>query len=1773
MFGPSWRGWLNRLRTPARPPRRRRPVRLTVEEFEVRLLPSLTVNTSGDDNDGGTLNDHDGPDHTLSLREAIELVNLGVDTTIDFSVSTVQPTSALPAITAGGVTITGSNVTIDGSGAGAADGLDFEGANNKVTGLTINDFQGTQLVFADGGNTIQGCFVGTNRGGTAAVGGGDGVEIDGDNNLIGGSGNGNVLSGCSDWQLIVTGNGNTIQGNFVGCNQGGTSGLGGGNGVLIEGASNTLGGLTSALANVISGNPCTNAPPAVAIHTSGATNNLVVGNFIGTDITGKKAIGNGSPLQTGTGISIGQGANHNTVGGTTSSARNIISANGLDGVAMGNSGTDANLVEGNYIGTDATGAKAGSFGNSLDGVDIYGGASSNTIGGSTSAAANVIAGSGFEGVSIYDVDSNVSSKNLVAGNFIGTDRTGSKALANQGDGVSIENGASNNTIGGTASGAINVISGNGFDGVFLGGSQGAPQTSDNVVEGNRIGTDLGGTMPLPNSVHGVEVNDGATGNTIGGELAVSVTGNVISANGEDGVLLSGTCSGNVAEGNLIGTDVNGTHALPNTANGVELSGAASGNTVGGTLGVADNGMGGLVGDGMAGTGNIISGNGNDGVLIKDDNTSTNLVEGNYIGTDVNGSVALGNTLHGVEVTGGASANTVGGALGDDITGNVISGNGQDGVVLSGQDTTENVVSGNYIGTDPNDATYTTTALDGGGSGGVAYGSIGLGNGDTGTGVLVTDDSSNNTIGGDTDGAGNLIAFNKHNGVNVESGTGNAIRADLLFDNGDSDAGRPGPTEPAPFLPIALGDNLTDLTPNTTGSHQGANNLQNYPIITISDSNSTNPNLVQGYLNSKPGTDFTVEVFALMQEFDGAGNLVNEGAQLLALQQVSTDGNGNAAFQIDKPTDDFPDAAAGDSQDITITGTATDSDGNTSEFGVPLTPAQIRTAYGINNLPYDGTGQTIAIVSEGNDPNLFVDLDNFDRQFGRTVGGPTLMSQYGAASSFMTVFNQGGGVIDPTTAAADPGIMGEEMMDVEWAHAIAPGARIDVVEGDDFLQCARTAGMLPGVSVVSISYGYNEVGAPQPTNKTEATITAAQELQDDPSFIAKGVTFLAASGDYGLYDKSYPAFSPTVVAVGGTTIRLNPDGTYGQEHGWGKGANSASDGGSGGGPSLFEHEPQFQVGVQATGFRTIPDVAMDAGTDVAVNESYNAHPGNPGWVGEGGTSLATPLWAGLIALVNQGRGAGHALNSTNPQETLQALYSLPTADFHPPGQLGGDNGAPNANLLNRPRYDELTGLGSPRADVLVPDLINYRGVSLTPTSLPAGSVGKTYSQTIVASGGNSDITVTYNVTSGGIPPGLSFTVNNNQLAISGTPTATGSVTFTVTATDTVGSTTQQSYTLTVNGLTLAPDSLPPGTVHVPYNQSIVASGGSGTITVTYAITSGAIPPGLTFAVNGNELDITGTPTATGSVSFTVTAKDTAGDMAQQSYTVTINASTTHQITFSPTSLPAGTVRTPYSQTVTASGGGGGPITLTYAIKSGSVPPGLHLAVQNNQLTITGTPTAGGSVTFTVTARDTAGDTAQQSYTLTVTQAGKHQITFTPTILPTGTAHAAYDQTITAAGGNGAITVTYLILSGRIPPGVTFAIHNNQLSITGTPTAGGDVTFVVNATDTAGDTAQQRYTLIIFGPTGTSPGTALSFAVPHPGQPASLTAAASGPPGGATPTGAVTSLDGGTPPAPVPLASGPATITTRAGRGRYRLKAVSAGDSTLGDNASAPPWPGP
>ncbi len=334
--------------------------------------------------------------------------------------------------------------------------------------------------------------------------------------------------------------------------------------------------------------------------------------------------------------------------------------------------------------------------------------------------------------------------------------------------------------------------------------------------------------------------------------------------------------------------------------------------------------------------------------------------------------------------------------------------------------------------------------------------------------------------------------------------------------------------------------------------------------------------------------------------------------------------------------------------------------------VAYTPNQIRDAYGINSLSLDGTGQTIAIVDAYDDPSIFQALDAFDSQFGLNASGQTLYAQYGPASSFLTVLNQNGQATslpgtDPSGAGTDNWEV-EEALDVESAHAIAPGAQIVLVEANsqsvsDLMAAVGTAANQPGVSVVSMSWGFPEGQA----------VFAADEAAYDSVFNAPGVTFVASTGDYGAADPEYPAYSPNVLAVGGTSLTLNGDNSYNSETGWGYQSSSVGAFiGSGGGISLYEPEPAYQQGVQSTGYRTTPDVSLDAdpATGAWIADPYNLDPSNPFEI-VGGTSLSAPAWAGLVALVNQGRAADgeSTLNSSSPTDTQQALYMLPQSDYN------------------------------------------------------------------------------------------------------------------------------------------------------------------------------------------------------------------------------------------------------------------------------------------------------------------------------------------------------------------------------------------------------------------------------------------------------------------------------------------------------------------------------
>jgi len=376
----------------------------------------------------------------------------------------------------------------------------------------------------------------------------------------------------------------------------------------------------------------------------------------------------------------------------------------------------------------------------------------------------------------------------------------------------------------------------------------------------------------------------------------------------------------------------------------------------------------------------------------------------------------------------------------------------------------------------------------------------------------------------------------------------------------------------------------------------------------------------------------------------------------------------------------------------------------------LTPAQIRTAYGLNSLPfnangdptYDGSGQTIAIVDAYYDPNIWTDVDTFDQTFGLTPSGPTLYDQYGAAQSFLAVFNQNGQVFplpnpNPVQSLLTLNWMEEEALDVEWAHAIAPRARIDLIACNapgpsvfaslmqNLMDGVAAASSLPGVSVVSMSWGQTEF--------FWNNFGPGNEAAFDAYFAKPGITFVAATGDNGA-PGLYPAYSPNVVAVGGTTLKIKPDGSYGGETAWGQ---------SGYGVSTVESEPQYQQSVQTSGYRSIPDVSFDAGAGVALADSYDFPASDP-WAARGGTSLSAPCWAGLIAIVNEGRAATGKtpLNSSTPTYTLGALYS-----------------SVSSNAFNASGYNPVTGLGSPIANRLIPDLINFAPHTATTIATSTG----------------------------------------------------------------------------------------------------------------------------------------------------------------------------------------------------------------------------------------------------------------------------------------------------------------------------------------------------------------------------------------------------------------------------------------------------------------------
>lgn len=343
----------------------------------------------------------------------------------------------------------------------------------------------------------------------------------------------------------------------------------------------------------------------------------------------------------------------------------------------------------------------------------------------------------------------------------------------------------------------------------------------------------------------------------------------------------------------------------------------------------------------------------------------------------------------------------------------------------------------------------------------------------------------------------------------------------------------------------------------------------------------------------------------------------------------------------------------------------------------FTPAQISHAYGFDTVSNHGAGQTIGIVDAYDDPNAEADLAVFNAQFNL----PACTSANGC---FRKIY--GNGKVPPVNSNWSM----EIALDVEWAHAMAPNAKIVLVETptnslSDLINGAVVA-VRNGASVVSMSWTAGEWSG---------------EINSDKNFVSNGVTYLAASGDAGT-GVAYPAASPDVIGVGGTSLTLASGGAYQSETAWS---------GSGGGISRYEREPsyqaQFGIANNPRGYRGVPDVSYDGnpGTGYAVYDSIGVS-GYAGWFQVGGTSAGTPQWAALIAIANSLRAAARKANLSSTDTKLYAIAKAGlNSNFHAVTQ--GTNGNCGSVCTAGTGYDYVTGLGTPQASAIIAALVSQK----------------------------------------------------------------------------------------------------------------------------------------------------------------------------------------------------------------------------------------------------------------------------------------------------------------------------------------------------------------------------------------------------------------------------------------------------------------------------------
>jgi parallel beta-helix repeat protein len=682
----------------------------------------------------------------------------------------------------------------------------------------------------------------------------------------------NALSMTGFGGAAIFGDQYTADGVVVGCylglRQDGSTVGANGIGISMDGSGYYLGGTTAATRNVASGNLMF----GIQIGANG-TDNRVWGSYIGSDATGTIARPNGQA-----GIQIG--GSGNVVGDVTANRRNVISGNSGAGVKLDGS---ANQVLGNYIGLGPDGLAA--LGNA-DGVLLYG---DNNVVGAVAGGGNIISANTGKGIYARFLDGLT-----VVGNRIGTAADGAIKRGNGADGIYLED-VVNADIGGITSAHGNVISGN-AGGIYASGASG-------VFRSNLIGLAADGTATIGNTGAGVVVYDSVL------DIGTPGAGNTISGNGYYGLYLA---SGSLqVRGNRIGTNLAGNQAAPN-ADGIGLFEVIA------TVAL-----------------NQISGNAGDGILISSEGAVAEITE-NRIGTDATGNAKIGNGGSGIRVVQAAP----GLVIGAPNQGNQISGNYR-GITLD--DTTADIIAqGNNIGLNAAQnaklGNEETAILMGGNNhqiGGIANGagniiagngsdamSIGDGGGHhiegnfigtnsalasgLGNGAGIVNFTANDMIvGGTAVGAGNVITDNTWGGIRLEGGQNNAVLGNRVYDNAEYNID---------IIPN-VGPNLND----TLDVDQGPNKGQNYPEIVSATVNGMNLQFA-GKLRSRANTQYRVEYFQTPAcHSSGFG----QGRSYIGHEVLMTNGAGEASLGF---------LGSNGQNSGFVTATATDPDGNTSEYG-------------------------------------------------------------------------------------------------------------------------------------------------------------------------------------------------------------------------------------------------------------------------------------------------------------------------------------------------------------------------------------------------------------------------------------------------------------------------------------------------------------------------------------------------------------------------------------------------------------------------------------------------------------------------------------------------------------------------------------------------------------------------------------------------------------------------------------------------------------------------